>query len=135
MLSPTIVNNISVDNCIFCQESLKKKTITENWFWRVVMDEYPVSMGHCLIIPKRHVNDYFGLNIFERISLSFIIKEAKKYLEGLYHPNGYNIGINCGADSGQTIFHCHIHLIPRYNGDVDNPKGGVRGIIPNKQHY
>ena len=67
--------------------------------------------------------------------MSFIIKEAKKYLEGLYHPNGHNIGINCGADSGQTIFHCHIQLIPRYNGDVDNPKGGVRGVIPNKQHY
>ena len=91
---------------------------------------------HCLIIPKRHVKDYFDLTDAEVIACNMLIKNIKKEIE-FKDPNvkGFNIGTNAGKISGQSILHCHIHLIPRRKGDVENPQGGVRSVVPSKQHY
>ncbi|MFH2117290.1 MAG: HIT family protein [Bacillota bacterium] len=122
--------------CVFC-DILKNKEnlIHENEYAFSVYDHYPVTQGHVLIIPKRHIENYFGLNGIEKTHIDQEIIEVKKILDEKYHPDGYNIGINNGSAAGQTIFHLHIHLIPRYIGDVDNPQGGVRGVIPSKQKY
>jgi len=99
-------------------------------------DTYPVSEFHCLIIPKRHVKDYFDLSDNEVIACNNLIKKVKDEII-LKDPSvkGFNIGTNSGAIAGQSIMHCHIHLIPRREGDVENPQGGVRSVIPLKQHY
>ncbi|HPG43161.1 MAG TPA: HIT family protein [Acholeplasmataceae bacterium] len=122
--------------CIFC-EILKDshKIIHENELFFSVFDNYPVNQGHTLIIPKRHVENYFQLTDNEKIMLDDELKYMKNYLADEFHPDGFNIGINQGKAAGQTIFHLHIHLIPRYNNDVEDPRGGVRGVIPNKQKY
>ena len=99
-------------------------------------DTYPVSDQHCLIIPKRHVADYFELSNEELIACNDLIKIIKQeVLDKDKSIKAFNIGTNAGKISGQSIMHCHIHLIPRREGDVDNPQGGVRSVIPKKQHY
>ena len=99
-------------------------------------DSYPVSEHHCLIIPKRHVGDYFELSKDELIACDELIKIAKnEILTKDQSVKGFNLGTNIGKVSGQSILHCHFHLIPRREGDVENPQGGVRSVIPNKQHY
>ena len=119
-------------NCPFC---VQNAVILENELAYARMDAYPVSPGHMLIIPKRHTTDWFSLTKEEKRAVVNLLDAAKEYLEAVYHPDGYNIGINCGETAGQTIFHAHVHLIPRYHGDVDNPRGGVRGVIACKQNY
>lgn len=124
------------NNCIFCQKHYKDEDVLFNGrLWRAVLDGYPVSNGHTLIISQRHAETYFDLTEIEKLSLHHAIEIVKRKLDDMYHPNGYNIGANCGAAAGQTIPHCHIHIIPRYNGDVENPRGGVRGVIPSKKEY
>jgi diadenosine tetraphosphate (Ap4A) HIT family hydrolase len=88
-----------------------------------------------LIIPKRHVADYFGLTEEELMAMHQMMRELKIKLDADFSPDGYNVGVNVNEAAGQTVFHVHMHLIPRYNGDVVNPKGGVRGVIPSKQKY
>lgn len=124
-----------MDNCVFCQHCDDMKIIYKGKVWTAILDGYPVSEGHTLIIPNRHVETYFELTEFEMLSLHMAIKSVKNTLDEMYHPDGYNIGMNCGTAAGQTVMHCHIHVIPRYNGDVDNPRGGVRGVIPAKKDY
>jgi diadenosine tetraphosphate (Ap4A) HIT family hydrolase len=94
-----------------------------------------VNEGHALVIPKRHVADFFELAASERNACFELVAEVKAKLETRFLPDGYNVGINVGAAAGQTIFHVHIHVIPRYTGDVASPRGGVRGVIPSKQSY
>ena len=101
----------------------------------VIFDKYPVSKGHCLIIPNRVYSNYFDSSEEEIIGLNNLLFETKKFLDKRFKPQGYNIGINCGQVSGQTVDHLHIHLIPRYLNDIEDPTGGVRGVIPNKQKY
>ena len=96
---------------------------------------YPVSPGHALIIPKRHVASYFDLTNHEREAMNVMLQYVRQKVEERYHPDGFNVGINIGEAAGQSVFHCHMHLIPRYKGDVPNQKGGVRGVIPSKQKY
>jgi diadenosine tetraphosphate (Ap4A) HIT family hydrolase len=98
-------------------------------------DGYPVSPGHALIIPKRHVANYFDLTNHEREAMNVVLQYVKQKVDERFHPDGYNVGININEAAGQSVFHCHMHLIPRYKGDVPNPKGGVRGVIPSKQSY
>jgi diadenosine tetraphosphate (Ap4A) HIT family hydrolase len=100
-----------------------------------VLDQYPVSEGHCLVIPKRHVATIWELTDEELKDLYTVMKQTDDWIFEWYHPDGTNYGINEGSAAGQTIPHLHIHLIPRYNGDVPNPEGGVRGVIPWKQEY
>ncbi|MCQ6277065.1 HIT family protein [Bacillus sp. V3B] len=88
-----------------------------------------------LIIPKRHVEQYFHLTVQERNAIDQLLFEGKKMIDEQDQPDGYNIGINCGEAAGQTIFHVHVHLIPRFRGDMEDPRGGVRGVIPEKQRY
>ena len=122
--------------CIFCERYNKKVNILyENETTFVIYDGYPVSEGHCLIITKRHIKDYFEANDVELKDIHNSIAYMKKKIDKSFKPNGYNIGINCGSAAGQSIMHLHVHLIPRYNYDFFNPKGGVRGVIPGKQSY
>jgi diadenosine tetraphosphate (Ap4A) HIT family hydrolase len=98
-------------------------------------DLNPVTPGHLLLIPLRHVADFFALTAAERAALFALLDPAKALLDERYKPAGYNLGVNVGAAAGQTIEHVHLHVIPRYHGDVANPRGGVRGVIPAKQNY
>ena len=121
--------------CLFCNIK-ENNLLDENELAYVSFDSYPVSDQHCLIIPKRHVKDYFELTDEEIISCNQLINKIKNEIEIKDSlVKGFNIGTNSGKAAGQTIMHCHIHLIPRREGDVDNPQGGVRGVIPLKQHY
>ena len=121
--------------CLFCN-STQSVLAAENELAYASYDTYPVSEFHCLIIPKRHVKDYFDLSDEEVISCNTLIKKIKEeILLKDFSVKGFNIGTNSGAIAGQSIMHCHIHLIPRREGDVDNPQGGVRSVIPLKQHY
>jgi len=121
--------------CLFCNTD-KKEYIFENDLAYATFDSYPVSKFHALIIPKRHVKKYFDLSNDELVACNKIIMLCKNKLEqDDQHIQGFNIGSNTGKVAGQSINHCHIHLIPRRKGDVENPQGGVRGVIPSKQHY
>lgn len=113
--------------CIFCNIS-QDKVIAENDLALAFFDGYPVNEGHTLIIPKRHVETYFDATQEEKNAISLLLAEVKERLDEEFNPDGYNIGVNVGAAGGQTIFHLHVHLIPRYAGDVPDPRGGVRKI-------
>jgi len=112
-----------------------REHLFENSIGFVIYDNFPVSEGHSLIIPKRVYPNYFDSTEDEVRGLNELIFKTKEYLDKKFHPQGYNIGINCGRVSGQTIDHVHIHLIPRYKNDVEDPRGGIRGVIPSKQKY
>ena len=121
--------------CLFCNIN-SKDLIFDNEFAFASFDSYPVSKYHSLIVPKRHILDYFELNNEELLACNDLIKKIKKKIQNEDKTvDGFNIGTNSGVVAGQSIMHCHIHLIPRRKGDVDNPQGGVRGVIPSKQHY
>ena len=121
--------------CLFC--NIKESGLAnENTLAYTSYDSYPVSNLHCLIIPKRHVQNYFELNDDEIIACNDLIKLTKEeILQKDSSVKGFNIGTNSGNAAGQSVMHCHIHLIPRREGDVENPQGGVRSVIPLKQHY
>ena len=121
--------------CLFC-DSKKSGIVHENDLAYASYDSYPVSDHHCLIIPKRHIKDYFDMNNDELIACNDLIQIVKnEILSKDVNVKGFNIGTNAGKIAGQSIMHCHLHVIPRRVGDVDNPQGGVRSVIPNKQHY
>lgn len=119
--------------CPFCS-SLLEPVLENSWAW-AFYDRHPVFPGHLLIIPKAHKLDYFHLSQVERLAIEELLIAAKAMLDHKFKPAGYNIGWNCGAAAGQTIFHCHCHVIPRYQGDTRHPRGGVRGVIPEKMAY
>ena len=121
--------------CIFC--SIKKdELLFENNLAYASTDSYPVSKFHSLVVPKRCIKNFFELNNQEIIACNDLIKKLqKKILSEDNTVKGFNIGTNSGKAAGQSIFHCHIHVIPRREGDVENPQGGVRSVIPSKQHY
>jgi diadenosine tetraphosphate (Ap4A) HIT family hydrolase len=119
-------------NCPFCSDVT---AVLANDHAYALFDEYPVSPGHLLVVPYRHVPDFFLTTWAERQAMLALIDRAKAFLDGKFSPNGYNIGVNIGETAGQTVMHAHVHLIPRYTGDTPNPRGGVRGVIPAKQSY
>lgn len=123
------------EKCPFCRLSRRVEIICETATCVAFYDGYPVSPGHALIIPKRHVASYFDLTNHEREAMNVVLQYVRQKIDERFHPNGYNVGINIGEAAGQSVFHCHMHVIPRYKGDVPNPKGGVRGVIPQKQKY
>ena len=98
-------------------------------------DKFPVSKGHSLVVPKRLVSNYFDLTLKEQTACWIVANKVKTILQEKYNPDGFNVGININEVAGQTISHCHIHIIPRYKGDVENPRGGIRGVIPSKKEY
>ena len=112
-----------------------RERIFENDVGFVIYDSFPVTQGHCLIVPHRVYSNYFDSNPKEIKGFNELLFKTKKFLDESLNPTGFNVGINCGEDGGQTVPHVHIHLIPRYHGDVPDPRGGVRGVIPSKQKY
>ena len=121
--------------CIFCDME-ENRIIAANDLAYVIYDGFPVTEYHSLIIPKRHAETYFDLSVQEREACHQLLIESKEKILGKDSTvDGFNIGMNSGESAGQTIFHCHIHLIPRRTGDSANPRGGVRGVIPNKADY
>jgi diadenosine tetraphosphate (Ap4A) HIT family hydrolase len=120
--------------CPFC-EIPKERVIDKNEFAFTVRDGFPISPGHTLIIPIRHVGSLFDTTVEERNALYDLLEKAKLQLDKEFAPNAYNVGINDGAAAGQTVPHLHIHIIPRYNDDQKDPRGGVRWIIPEKAKY
>jgi len=118
--------------CLFCNPG---ELLLENALAYARYDDYPVSPGHVLVLPRRHVADYFDTTLEEKHAMLALIEAAKQLLDGEHAPDGYNLGINCGAAAGQSVPHVHYHLIPRYAGDMENPRGGVRGVIPDRQKY
>ena len=107
----------------------------ENELAYVLIDTNPVSPGHCLIVPRRHVAELFDATKEEKLAIFDLIDEMKSIIDKRHNPDGYNIGVNIGKAAGQSVPHIHIHMIPRYLGDIENPRGGVRGVIPAKQKY
>lgn len=129
------IKNKSLSDCSFCNLSNDLELITETATSVAFLDKFPVNKGHTLVIPKRHISNYFDLSVHEQRALWLVVNRCKEILEKRYLTTDFNVGLNVGENAGQTIFHCHIHLIPRYQGDVENPRGGVRGVIPKKQNY
>jgi len=120
-------------DCLFCD--LERDPIIENDYAVAVYDSYPVSAGHALVIPKRHATTIFDLSEDEYTGCFELVKSLKFVLQEKHSTSAFNIGANCGEVAGQTIQHAHIHVIPRYEGDVDDPRGGVRHVIPSKAYY
>ena len=120
--------------CLFC-DTPESEVVLKNDLCYSRWDKYPVTKGHLLIIPFRHYDNYFDSTQDEITAFWQLIKEAKELINKKYQPDGYNVGINVGKTAGQTVMHTHIHLIPRYAGDVKQPRGGIRGVIPGKQNY
>ena len=121
-------------SCPFCALP-PERIIASNELALVIRDGFPISKGHTLIIPKRHVGSWFDTSAYERAALFALLDQAKLILDQECNPDSYNIGINDGAAAGQTVPHLHIHLIPRYKGDQEDPRGGVRWIIPGNAKY
>lgn len=120
--------------CPFCDlVALRVRGENAHGFW--ILDSYPIALGHSLIISKRHIGSFFETTEEERLALLALLDVARLALVDQYQPRGFNIGINDGTAAGQTVPHLHIHLIPRYAGDVPDPRGGIRWVIPNKADY
>lgn len=122
-------------DCIFCNPASDRELILESATAYAIYDKFPVNNGHALIIPKKHCANYFDLNFRDQSACWFILNKVKKIVSERFNPDGFNIGVNVSASAGQTVPHVHIHLIPRYKGDVENPTGGVRNVIPTKGDY
>ncbi len=121
------------DPCLFCKDP--RGVSLQNEFAYSARDSYPTSPGHTLVIPRRHVASFFELTPEEVNACMSLVQQEKVLIDAELKPDGYNVGVNIGPAAGQSIFHVHIHLIPRYQGDVENPQGGVRHVIPHKAHY
>jgi diadenosine tetraphosphate (Ap4A) HIT family hydrolase len=127
----TVMHNNST--CPFCSP-FGDDIITRNTLCYARWDRFPVSKGHLLIIPFRHTPEYFALIPEEKLAMAELIEECKTIIEDNFRPDGYNIGYNIGNAAGQTVMHCHCHFIPRYKGDTDNPRGGVRRVVAGKYY-
>ena len=122
-------------DCLFCNIE-SERVIASNEFAFAIKDGFPVTASHTLVIPKRHAETYFDLTADELLACDELLRSLAAEIKRLDPTvEGFNVGMNAGAVAGQTIFHCHIHLIPRRSGDVDNPRGGVRHLIPGKGYY
>lgn len=131
------INHLHKD-CIFCQIAAGKKEVEHIAKFQhcyIIKDQFPVSPGHLLIIPYEHTENWFTAKEEVRLDIMKALSVAKELIDKEYSPQGYNIGANCGEIAGQTVMHLHVHLIPRYVGDMEDPRGGVRGVIPSKQKY
>ncbi|MFC1678691.1 HIT family protein [Elusimicrobiota bacterium] len=121
--------------CPFCQKLASKDLLRETLLAAALVDAYPISPGHMLVVPKRHVDDFFDLSNEERLSIWELVETIRKQIQADKSPDGFNIGINAGAAAGQTVPHAHVHIIPRFEGDREDPRGGIRWILPEKAKY
>jgi diadenosine tetraphosphate (Ap4A) HIT family hydrolase len=131
----TTLNKGNVDLSPFLIGEETRELIVETATVFSFYDKFPVSEGHSLIVPKRLVSNYFDLTLKEQTACWIVVNRVKSILQEKFNPDGFNVGININEDAGQTIWHCHIHIIPRYKGDVEKPRGGIRGVIPSKKEY
>lgn len=122
-------------DCPFCNLEVERELILESATAYAMFDKFPVNKGHILIIPKKHCANYFDLTFREQSACWFMLNRVKEIIQSEFNPDGFNVGININEAAGQTVPHVHIHLIPRYDGDVREPRGGVRGVIPEKRGY
>jgi diadenosine tetraphosphate (Ap4A) HIT family hydrolase len=123
-------------DCPFCYDNIKDRVVAEQDSVVAIQDNYPVTDGHLLIVPKRHMHDYFSMGETEKQDIDkLILKLKNRIMEKDQSVTGFNVGTNIGESAGQTIFHAHIHLIPRRNGDTPHPRGGIRGVTPEKMSY
>ena len=130
------MENKPKSGCPFCGKGIEGKILAEEGAVIAIRDKYPVTEFHTLILPKRHVSDYFDLTPEEREDAYRLLRSMRDaILKEDPSVTGFNVGVNCGVSAGQTIMHVHIHLIPRRDGDILNPRGGVRGVIPAKMNY
>jgi diadenosine tetraphosphate (Ap4A) HIT family hydrolase len=120
-------------DCIFCQ--INRSLLAETELSLAFLDSFPVSNGHTLVIPKRHAVSVWEMTKEEYTDAFDLVRQVKEILQEQFQPQGFNVGVNCGDAAGQSVFHAHIHVIPRYIGDVPSPRGGVRNIIPGKGNY
>lgn len=124
------------NHCEFCEKNNNSDWVLEKETVYAIYDQYPVTEGHLLVIPKRHIGNYFDMNAEERMDTDKLLFELREMIEEKDPSvNGFNIGMNCGQSAGQTIMHAHVHLIPRRDGDSKDPRGGVRGVIPERKIY
>lgn len=121
-------------SCPFCHLPVEQ-IVLENQLAMAFFDKYPVQKGHLLIIPKRHAETYFHATPEEIVAMDALARQGRDLLQKKYNPQGYNLGVNVGYYGGQTVMHLHLHLIPRYIGDVPDPRGGIRKAIPNLVPY
>jgi len=125
-----------VEGCLFCADEATHSAVAGNESVYAIEDQYPVTPGHHLIIPRRHTEDYFSMSTNERQQADELLRMLKnKIMQDDANVSGFNVGMNCGVTAGQTVMHAHIHLIPRRDGDVHQPQGGVRGCVPTKMSY
>jgi diadenosine tetraphosphate (Ap4A) HIT family hydrolase len=122
-------------DCPLCERIGAGTFICDAGMAVAILDGYPVSPGHALILPRRHVADLFALTDQEQLALWSLLPPVKRLLDDRYHPAAYNIGVNVGQAAGQTVAHVHVHVIPRYDGDVADPRGGVRWVLPERADY
>ncbi|NMB48665.1 HIT family protein [Candidatus Kuenenbacteria bacterium] len=128
---------MKIDSCLFCDKENKEKhkIILENDLFYARWDNFPVSNGHAEVVSKKHIVSFFELNNEEVLQMYDLIIKVKEIITDKFKQDGFNIGLNEGLAAGRTIHHLHIHIIPRYEGDVKNPRGGIRNIIPGKGNY
>ena len=130
------MENESRSSCPFCGDGVETRMIAGEGAVIAIRDKYPVTNLHTLILTRRHVSDYFDFTLEEREDADRLLRSLKKQIQKEDQlVTGFNVGVNCGLSAGQTIMHAHIHLIPRRDGDISNPRGGVRGVIPHKMAY
>ena len=121
--------------CVFCERTSAGNLLSENELAVAFFDGFPLSPGHALIIPRRHEPDFLALSEVERSGVWALVTPVRRAIEKRFQPDGYNLGVNVGEAAGQTIAHAHLHVIPRYAGDVPDPRGGIRWIIPQRARY
>ncbi|MGH7393587.1 MAG: HIT family protein [Candidatus Rokuibacteriota bacterium] len=121
--------------CVFCDRLASGELVAENDLAVAFADAFPLSLGHCLVVPRRHEADFLALTSQEQAAVWALVAPVRRSIEGDRVPDGYNIGINVGEAAGQTVVHAHLHVIPRYRGDVADPRGGIRWIIPARARY
>jgi diadenosine tetraphosphate (Ap4A) HIT family hydrolase len=121
--------------CVFCYRLADEDAVAANDLAIALFDAYPISPGHCLIVPRRHESSFLALTTEEQAAVWGLVPLVQRRIEADHVPDGYNLGINVGDAAGQTIAHAHLHVIPRYQGDVSDPRGGIRWIIPERARY
>jgi diadenosine tetraphosphate (Ap4A) HIT family hydrolase len=133
--SPSFSGYPSCVNCPLCERLAKGASVESNALAAAIPDGFPVSQGHTLVVPRRHEADVFRLNADETRAVLELVGQVRDRLARELKPDGFNIGINVGAAAGQTVAHAHVHVIPRKKGDVEDPRGGVRWVVPGKAKY
>lgn len=123
------------NTCPFCKRIAKRDFLFATPLAVVLYDRFPLNPGHCLLVPKRHVASLFEMTELERADLFEMLPGLKDFIEEQFHPAAFNLGMNIGRAAGQTVDHAHLHLIPRFEGDVQDPRGGVRQVIPARARY